>query len=69
MKSFEEFAHNVNSNPYLKELAARYEENPDSLTVDELDTMCELYEDAYGDPFEDYDVGFDPYLGCYTDEC
>ena len=23
----------------------------------------------YPDIWEDYDVGFDPYLGCYTDDC
>lgn len=25
------------------------------------------WEDLYEDP--DYEMGFDPYLGCYTDDC
>ena len=30
---------------------------------------CE-YEDDYEEPDDcDYEVGFDPYCGCYTDDC
>ena len=25
--------------------------------------------DAFFDIDEDYEMGFDPYLGCYTDDC
>lgn len=34
----------------------------------EEDTCDEAeWEDLYEDP--DYEMGFDPYLGCYTDDC
>ena len=38
----------------------------------EYSSSCEYWcgEDEPEDyPDEDYDVGFDPYMGCYTDDC
>ena len=45
--------------------------------MDELDMMyedmvdwCEEYpEDDYYEDWDNYEMGFDPYAGCYTDDC
>ena len=49
----------------------------DSLTDDELmedpfegDTADDSpFESDYYEDWDQYEVGFDPYLGCYTDDC
>ena len=45
--------------------------------MDELDMMYEdacawekdYPEDDYYEDWDDLEMGFDPYLGCYTDDC
>lgn len=41
------------------------EHDPD-YCADDYDCPDEYH---YEEPYEDYDMGFDPYMGCYTDDC
>lgn len=40
-----------------------YEADMETNPFDDPDDWEDLYEDP------DYEMGFDPYLGCYTDDC
>lgn len=51
----------VNCEVYCKEYFTEYNCYGDDKDADEYD------EDYWYDG--DYDIGFDPYLGCYTDDC
>jgi hypothetical protein len=43
-----------------------WEEYEADMATDPYDDQTD-WEDLYEDP--DYEMGFDPYLGCYTDDC
>lgn len=47
-----------------------------SLTITDMETgevMFDVGDDTMPDPYEDWgfneDMGYDPYMGCYTDDC
>lgn len=80
--AFANFADKAESDPRLCELADRYDSDPHSLSDDELTELVNRYdmageddEDYYPDVddyYEDWDnleMGFDPYMGCYSDDC
>ena len=81
MMNFEEFAAKVESNARLSDLIDRYDTDTESLTNEELTEMvnrsaeiADEDEDFYPDDdyYEDWDnleMGFDPYMGCYSDDC
>ena len=83
MMNFTAFATKVADDPRLSELIARYDNDPLSLSDDELSEMVDrsMDDDEEFDPedgspeddfYEDWDnleMGFDPYMGCYSDDC
>ena len=81
MMNFEEFAAKVESDARLSDLIDRYDTDTESLTDEELTEMvnrsaeiADEDEDFYPDDdyYEDWDnleMGFDPYMGCYSDDC
>lgn len=80
MIKFAEFVANVKTDARLTDLINRYDDNPNSLTDEELDEMCNRAnvaygEDVFGEEDPDYDwgynedEGFDPYMGEYTWDC
>lgn len=51
---------------------AMTEEQMDYEDEAEMQSWAEFYRGDYDDYYEDwdrYEVGFDPYMGCYSDDC
>lgn len=81
MMNFAEFANKVESDARLSDLIDRYDTDTESLTDEELTEMvnrsAEIADEDEGiypddDYYEDWDnleMGFDPYMGCYSDDC
>ena len=81
MMNFAEFANKVESDARLSDLIDRYDTDAESLTDEELTEMvnrsaeiADEDEDFYPDDdyYEDWDnleMGFNPYMGCYSDDC
>jgi len=71
--AFANFADKVESDPRTRDLIERYDADPDSLSEDELselvDRSFEDEDDYVYEPSWDIEVGFDPYMGCYSDDC
>ena len=81
MMKFNEFAAKVSEDARLSDLIARYDDDPTAMSeeevaeiVDRADALMDEDEDFYpeDDYYEDWDnleMGFDPYMGCYSDDC
>lgn len=80
MMDFAKFAAKVSEDARLSDLIARYDADSESLTDEELSEMVDRsarIEDEdedmeFDDYYEDWDnleLGFDPYTGCYSDDC
>jgi len=81
MMKFTEFATKVSEDARLSDLIARYDDDPTAMSdkeiaeiVDRSDALMDEDEDFYpeDDYYEDWDnleCGFDPYMGCYSDDC
>ena len=81
MMKFTEFAAKVSKDTRLSDLIARYDDDPTAMSekevaeiVDRADALMDEDEDFYpeDDYYEDWDnleCGFDPYMGCYSDDC
>ena len=81
MINFIRFAVRVPKDARLALLIAAYDDDPASLSDDErtemvarFDHLADEVEDDYpeDDYYEDWDnleMGFDPYMGCYSDDC
>ena len=78
--NFAEFTAKVSEDARLSDLIARYDADTESLTDEELSEMVDRSarigdedEDMeFDDYYEDWDnleLGFDPYMGCYSDDC
>lgn len=51
---------------------AMVEEQMDYEDEAEMQSWAEFYRGDYDDYYEDwdqYETGFDPYMGCYSDDC
>ena len=85
MMSFKEFSAKVKEDARLSDLIERYSDRNDSITDDELSEMVErsaqIYdendpdldddypEDMWNEDWDALELGFNPYMGCYSDDC
>jgi hypothetical protein len=85
MINFIRFAVRVPEDARLSLLIAAYDDDPTSLTDDERAEMVtrfdrladevedededEYPEDDYYEDWDNLEMGFDPYMGCYSDDC
>jgi len=77
--AFCEYMEKTESDPRLSELVERYENDASSLTDEEVSEMVKLSmdiadgdeypEDDYYEDWDNLEMGFDPYMGCYSDDC
>ena len=81
MMKFTDFAAKVAENARLSDLIDRYEQDTQSLSEEELNEMVDLCgaiedeeegiypDDDYYEDWDNLEMGFDPYMGCYSDDC
>lgn len=79
MMKFTEFAAKVSEDARLSDLIARYDDDPTAMSeeeiaeiVDRTDAIMDeddYYEDDYYEDWDNLEMGFDPYEGCYTWDC
>lgn len=81
MMNFTDFTAKVAEDARLSDLIARYDGDTDSLTDEELTEMVNRFDrihdeddgfdldDDYYESWDNLEMGFDPYMGCYSDDC
>ena len=80
MMNFADFAAKVSEDARLSDLIDRYDMDPTAMTDDEVseivarsaqigDDLDDYPEDDYYEDWDNLEMGFDPYMGCYSDDC
>lgn len=78
--NFADFATKVSEDARLSDLIDRYDMDPTAMTDDEVseivahsaqigDDLDDYPEDDYYEDWDNLEMGFDPYMGCYSDDC
>ena len=80
MMNFADFATKVSEDARLSDLIDRYDMDPTAMTDDDVseivarsaqigDDLDDYPEDDYYEDCDNLEMGFDPYMGCYSDDC
>lgn len=81
MMNFEDFAANIAQNSHLADLIEQYDNDPETFSDEDVEEMV-IYaamiadedegiypEDDYYEDWDHIELGFDPYMGMYSDDC